>query len=56
LGSDDGHLDVSPGAVGRLELRVNGDEHRVEAPIERTLAEVLRLDLGLTGTKIACGE
>src|SRR2546423_3823840 len=39
-----------------LQLRVNGDEYRVEAPVERTLAEALRLDLGLTGTKIACGE
>jgi aerobic-type carbon monoxide dehydrogenase small subunit (CoxS/CutS family) len=39
-----------------LELRVNADRYRLEAPIERTLAETLRLDLGLTGTKIACGE
>jgi aerobic-type carbon monoxide dehydrogenase small subunit (CoxS/CutS family) len=39
-----------------IELRVNGGVHRVEAPVERTLAEALRLDLGLTGTKIACGE
>jgi aerobic-type carbon monoxide dehydrogenase small subunit (CoxS/CutS family) len=28
----------------------------VEAPVGRSLAEVLREDLGLTGTKIACGE
>jgi aerobic-type carbon monoxide dehydrogenase small subunit (CoxS/CutS family) len=39
-----------------LELRVNGELYRLEAPVERTLAEALRLDLGLTGTKIACGE
>jgi aerobic-type carbon monoxide dehydrogenase small subunit (CoxS/CutS family) len=39
-----------------LELRVNGDRFRVEAPVGRTLAETLRGDLGLTGTKIACGE
>jgi aerobic-type carbon monoxide dehydrogenase small subunit (CoxS/CutS family) len=39
-----------------LELRVNGHVHRLEPPVGRTLAEVLRLDLGLTGTKIACGE
>jgi aerobic-type carbon monoxide dehydrogenase small subunit (CoxS/CutS family) len=39
-----------------LELRVNGDDYRLETPVERTLAEALRLDLGLTGTKIACGE
>jgi aerobic-type carbon monoxide dehydrogenase small subunit (CoxS/CutS family) len=39
-----------------LELHVNGGDYRLEAPVERTLAEALRLDLGLTGTKIACGE
>src|ERR671936_2850075 len=39
-----------------LDLSVNGERHRVDAPVGRTLAEVLRLDLGLTGTKIACGE
>jgi aerobic-type carbon monoxide dehydrogenase small subunit (CoxS/CutS family) len=39
-----------------LELRVNGDDYRLQAAVERTLAETLRLDLGLTGTKIACGE
>jgi aerobic-type carbon monoxide dehydrogenase small subunit (CoxS/CutS family) len=38
------------------ELRVNGHDYRVEAPVGRTLAEALREDLGLTGTKIACGE
>jgi aerobic-type carbon monoxide dehydrogenase small subunit (CoxS/CutS family) len=38
------------------ELAVNGHAYEVEAPVGRTLAEVLRLDLGLTGTKIACGE
>ena len=39
-----------------IELRVNGAVHGVEAPVGRSLAETLRLDLGLTGTKIACGE
>jgi aerobic-type carbon monoxide dehydrogenase small subunit (CoxS/CutS family) len=28
----------------------------VDAPVGRSLAQVLREDLGLTGTKIACGE
>ena len=41
---------------GVPELTVNGQRHRVEAPPLRTLAEALREDLGLTGTKIACGE
>ena len=39
-----------------LELRINGDLHRIDVPVGRTLAEALRDDLGLTGTKIACGE
>ncbi|MGH3091588.1 MAG: (2Fe-2S)-binding protein [Gaiellaceae bacterium] len=39
-----------------LELKVNGDRYDLEAPALRTLAEALREDLGLTGTKIACGE
>jgi aerobic-type carbon monoxide dehydrogenase small subunit (CoxS/CutS family) len=38
------------------ELRVNGGGYRVDAGDERTLAEVLRDDLGFTGTKVACGE
>jgi aerobic-type carbon monoxide dehydrogenase small subunit (CoxS/CutS family) len=37
-------------------LSVNGHAYELEAPVGRTLAEVLREDLGLTGTKIACGE
>ena len=39
-----------------LELRVNGHAYDLEAPVGRTLGEVLRDDLGLTGTKVACGE
>ena len=39
-----------------LELKANGERYRLDAPVGRTLAEVLRLDLGLTGTKVACGE
>jgi aerobic-type carbon monoxide dehydrogenase small subunit (CoxS/CutS family) len=39
-----------------LELEVNGAAYRVDAPVGRTLAELLRGELGLTGTKIACGE
>jgi aerobic-type carbon monoxide dehydrogenase small subunit (CoxS/CutS family) len=39
-----------------LRLRVNGEDHDVELPVGRTLAETLREELGLTGTKIACGE
>ena len=39
-----------------LELRVNGQPYELDAPVGRTLAEALRNDLGLTGTKIACAE
>jgi aerobic-type carbon monoxide dehydrogenase small subunit (CoxS/CutS family) len=39
-----------------VELRVNGQDYALDAPVGRTLAEVLRNDLGLTGTKIACAE
>jgi xanthine dehydrogenase YagT iron-sulfur-binding subunit len=39
-----------------LELNVNGDRYEIEAEVGRSLAEVLREDLGLTGTKIACFE
>ena len=38
------------------DLRVNGQDYAVEAPVGRTLAETLREELGFTGTKIACGE
>ncbi len=38
------------------ELRVNGHDYAFEAPVGRSLADVLRDDLGLTGTKVACDE
>ncbi|MDQ3822002.1 MAG: (2Fe-2S)-binding protein [Actinomycetota bacterium] len=37
-------------------LEINGGSYTIDAPIGRSLADVLRDDLGLTGTKIACGE
>ena len=39
-----------------LTLRVNGHDYRIDAPVEQSLAETLRHDLGLTGTKVACNE
>jgi aerobic-type carbon monoxide dehydrogenase small subunit (CoxS/CutS family) len=39
-----------------LELRVNGDGFVADAPVGTSLAQVLREQLGLTGTKIACNE
>jgi aerobic-type carbon monoxide dehydrogenase small subunit (CoxS/CutS family) len=38
------------------ELSINGGRYNLDVSVERTLAEALREDLGLTGTKIACGE
>ena len=38
------------------ELTINGQRYEVDAPVGQTLAETLREDLGLTGTKIACAE
>jgi carbon-monoxide dehydrogenase small subunit len=37
-----------------LALRVNGEVARVLVPVHKTLLEVLREDLGLTGTKHGC--
>jgi aerobic-type carbon monoxide dehydrogenase small subunit (CoxS/CutS family) len=39
-----------------LELGINGDGYELDVPGTRTLAEVLREYIGLTGTKISCGE
>ncbi|MFN2471195.1 MAG: (2Fe-2S)-binding protein [Gaiellaceae bacterium] len=39
-----------------LELSINGGRHSVDAAVGRSLADVLREDLGLTGTKIGCNE
>ena len=37
-----------------LTLSVNGETREVSAPVHKTLLEVLREDLGLTGTKHGC--
>ena len=38
-----------------LSLKVNGRSHTVDVPADKPLLWVLREDLGLTGTKFACG-
>jgi carbon-monoxide dehydrogenase small subunit len=38
----------------RLDLNVNGERRPVLAPLHHTLLEVLREELGLTGTKHGC--
>jgi len=40
----------------RLDLRVNGESHPLKVPADRLLVDVLREDLGLTGTKKSCSE
>jgi carbon-monoxide dehydrogenase small subunit len=37
-----------------LSLTVNGQDHTLQVESRRTLAEVLREDLGLTGTHLGC--
>jgi aerobic-type carbon monoxide dehydrogenase small subunit (CoxS/CutS family) len=44
------------GGLVAIELTVNGDRVSLAVPPERTLVEVLRYDLGLTGTKQGCDE
>lgn len=39
-----------------LTLTVNGTTRSLDVPHSRTLAQVLRYDLGLTGAKIGCNE
>ena len=39
-----------------IELIVNGDRYEVAVEPRRSLAEVLREDLNLTGTKIGCNQ
>jgi aerobic-type carbon monoxide dehydrogenase small subunit (CoxS/CutS family) len=38
------------------ELLINGGSYEVSAPAAASLADVLRDEIGLTGTKIACNE
>jgi aerobic-type carbon monoxide dehydrogenase small subunit (CoxS/CutS family) len=40
----------------RITLDINGERHTLDLPPIRRLADVLRDDLGLTSTKVACGE
>ena len=42
--------------MAEVSLTINGEVHALDAPVGRSLAQVVREDLGLTGTKIACNE
>ncbi len=39
-----------------VKLMINGEAHEVATNVNRTLLEVLREDLALTGTKESCGQ
>ena len=41
-------------ALYLVNLTVNGQAHEIEVPARRTLVDLLRYDLNLTGTKEAC--
>jgi len=47
---------TDPTAGRMLNLRVNGQAYQVAVPARATLADVLRYQLGLTGTKIGCNR
>ena len=42
--------------MSMLEITVNSHDYQIDIEESRTLAQFLRLDLGLTGTKIGCEE
>ena len=47
---------MRPAASRRITLAVNGTWHELEVPARRTLAELLREELRLTGTKVGCNR
>jgi carbon-monoxide dehydrogenase small subunit len=44
------------GSKHRIQIRVNEEEYDLLVPPNRTLLDLLRYDLGLTGTKEGCDE
>jgi aerobic-type carbon monoxide dehydrogenase small subunit (CoxS/CutS family) len=42
--------------TAEIQLEINGERRQFDTEAERSLLEVLREDLGLTGTKYGCGE
>ena len=45
---------ISQDTIYKIQLEVNGESRQAEVPAGRTLVDLLRYDLGLTGTKEAC--
>ena len=48
-------MDVTTDAGLAVTLQVNGEQHALTIPPQRTLLDCLRYDLGLTGSKEGCG-
>ena len=46
---------TSPEALHPMSVTVNGKEYSLKVPARRMLVDMLRYDVGLTGTKEACG-
>ena len=51
--SPHGVTELGPGPIS-VRLHVNGAEHTVDIEPRTTLAEALRIHLGMTGTKVVC--
>jgi xanthine dehydrogenase YagT iron-sulfur-binding subunit len=51
--ADAGVTMLGPGPIP-VRLRINGKEHALEIEPRTTLADALRINLGMTGTKIIC--
>ncbi len=47
-------MNEDPTQRRRIDLTVNGTRHQAEVPVRKTLADMLRQDLGLTGTHLGC--
>lgn len=45
-----------PPSAMTINVQVNGTPHHVEVPVHRSLLDLLRDELGLTGTKECCAE
>ena len=41
--------------IQALQIKVNGTDQKIDIPTHRLLIDLLRYDLGLTGTKLGCG-
>ena len=52
----EGAVEVAHATLVPMALTINGDPVAVAVPAERTLLELLRYDLGLTGSKQGCDK